>query len=107
MVRLSTSHDAGNQTCRSAVINAWNRPYLGDAHQILLKAIDDLHNLSSTHTYAKIIPVVQSSGTGKSKTVDKIGTERILFPMCLREELGSDLFGASRTMDLETGTLDG
>ena len=24
-----------------------------------------------------------------------VGTKRILFPLCLREELGKDLFGAS------------
>jgi hypothetical protein len=94
MVCLPTSRHGGNQICFLAVIDAWGRPYLGDAHQILLKAIDDLHNLSSIRSYAKIIPIVQSSGTGKSKTVDRIATERLLFPMCLREELGNDLFGA-------------
>ena len=38
--------------------------------------------------YAKYIPIVQSSGMGKSKTVDKVATERILFPMCLRDDIG-------------------
>ena len=42
----------------------------------------------------KVVPVVQSSGTGKSKTVDKIATERILIPLCLRENLGENYFGA-------------
>jgi len=73
----------------------YNKTYLGDAHKILLKAVDDLHTLKPDHNYAKIIPIIQSSGTGKSRTVDNIGRERILFPMCLREDLGKDLFGPS------------
>lgn len=81
--------------CCLAVIHAWRQTYLGDAHKILLQAVDDLHKLKADHNYAKIIPIIQSSGTGKSRTVDNIGTERILFPMCLREDLGKDLFGTS------------
>ena len=88
----SVGHYIGNQICCLAVIDAWDRAYLGNAHQILLKAVDDLHNLSAKR-YAKILPIVQSSGTGKSKTVDRSARERILFPMCLREELGKELFG--------------
>jgi hypothetical protein len=68
--------------------------YLGDAHKILLRAIDDLHKLPLLQNYAKIFPIAQSSGTGKSKTVDMVAKERILFPMCLRENLGNEYFGA-------------
>jgi hypothetical protein len=50
--------------------------------------------LSRPRHYAKIIPVAQSSGTGKSKTVDMVAMERILFPLCLRESLGENFFGA-------------
>jgi len=57
--------------------------------------VDDLHELEPERNYAKIIPIIQSSGTGKSRTVDVIGTERILFPMCLREDLEKNLFGLS------------
>jgi hypothetical protein len=46
------------------------------------------------NNYAKIIPIAQSSGTGKSKTVDKVAMERILFPICLREDIGKNYFGA-------------
>jgi len=68
--------------------------YLGNAHKILLRAVDDVHTIPEQRNYAKIIPIAQSSGTGKSKTVDEAATERILFPMCLREEIGSQYFGA-------------
>ena len=68
--------------------------YHGDAHIVLLRAIDELNALPVQNNYAKIIPITQSSGTGKSKTVDKVAMERILFPMCLREDIGKKYFGA-------------
>ena len=45
-------------------------------------------------SYAKIMPIAQSSGTGKSKTVDMVACERILFPICLREDIGKNYFGS-------------
>jgi hypothetical protein len=76
-----------------AVISAWKLDYLGDAHKVLLRAVDELNGLREEHNYAKIMPIIQSSGTGKSKTIDKISMERILFPICLREDLGENTFG--------------
>jgi len=69
------------------VIQAWNLEYLGDAYKALLATIDEAHSKPIETNYAKIVPVAQSSGTGKSKTVDRIAEERILIPLCLREEL--------------------
>lgn len=83
-----------DQSCDLAVIRAWNFKYHGDTHRILLRAIDELHALPVQNNYAKIIPIVQSSGTGKSKTVDQVAKERILLPMCLREDIGKFSFGA-------------
>jgi hypothetical protein len=83
-----------DQICDLAVIRAWGMKYYGEAHKVLLEAIDELHARPIWLNYAKIIPIAQSSGTGKSKTVDKIATERILFPLCLRESLGKKFFGA-------------
>ncbi|KAF8512928.1 hypothetical protein BU17DRAFT_95797 [Hysterangium stoloniferum] len=77
---------------KDAVVSAWGMQYHGNAHATLLQAIDDLHVLPVEQSYAKIIPIAQSSGTGKSKTVDVVAMERILFPMCLREELGKNYF---------------
>ena len=77
-----------------AVIDAFKRDYHGVAYKVLLQSIDEVHNRSVDKCYAEIIPITQSSGTGKSKTVDKVATERILFPLCLRENLGKDSFGA-------------
>jgi hypothetical protein len=95
MVRLSIIQSYHiDQICNPAVIRAWGFQYHGDAHTVLLKAIDGLHTLPIPNIYAKIFPIAQSSGTGKSKTVDKVATERILFPICLREDTGKNYFGA-------------
>ena len=77
-----------------AVMKAWNSVYHGFAHKALLRAVDAVHSLPAVANYAKIIAIIQSSGTGKSKTVDAIAKERIAIPMCLRESLGKDAFGA-------------
>jgi hypothetical protein len=77
-----------------AVIKAFNLDYRGDAYLVLLEAIDRLHKQPMVQHYAKTVPITQSSGTGKSKTVDKVATERILFPLCLREDLGKSYYGA-------------
>ena len=76
-----------------AVIDAWNMGYRSDAYKCLLEAIDQLQALPAEAHYVKTVPIVQSSGMGKSKTVDRIATERILFPLCLRESLGKNAFG--------------
>ena len=75
------------------MIQAWNQEYLGDVYKALLAAIDEVHWKPIDANYAKIILVAQSSGTGKFKTVDRFAKERILIPLCLREDLDRD-FGA-------------
>src|SRR5277367_4316273 len=80
----------------SAVIRAWNSNFHGNADEALLRAVDRLHSLPVEKNYAKIIAIIQSSGTGKSKTVDAIAMKRIAFPLCIRGNLGNDAFGASK-----------
>jgi hypothetical protein len=79
----------------SAVIKAFNSVYVGNAHTALLRAVDRVHSLPVHSNYAKIIAITQSSGTGKSRTVDAIAKERITFPLCIREKIGANAFGAN------------
>lgn len=81
-----------------AIVQAWKLKYLGDAYKTLLQAVDDVHMLPEANHYAKILPIAQSSGTGKSKTVDRAAMERVLFPICLRENLGENYFGAKHEL---------
>ena len=80
-----------DQICYLAVICAWSLEYCGD--KVLLKIIDDLTRLPAKKNYANVVPVAQSSGTGKFKTVDRISTEQILFPLCLCESLSKKYIG--------------
>jgi hypothetical protein len=54
---------------------------------------DKLNALPEETNYAKIMPIAQSSGKGKSKTVDMVAMERILLPLCLREDIGKKYYG--------------
>ena len=63
-----------------------------DSTLVMQYAIDEINNRPVQNNYAKIIAIIQSSGTGKSKTVDEIAKTRVLFPLCLREEIGEKYF---------------
>ncbi|KIL66650.1 hypothetical protein M378DRAFT_10017 [Amanita muscaria Koide BX008] len=76
----------------NAVICAFNLPYYGGSHTLLLRVIDELHALPIERKHTNIVPIVQSSGTGKSKTVDEVAKMRILFPLCIREHIGEICF---------------
>lgn len=69
---------------------------MGNAYEVFLKAVDEVHQQNDDVNYAKILPVTQSSGTGKSRVVDQIATKRVLFPLCLREDLGDNYYGVNR-----------
>ena len=71
------------------VTSAFKSEYLGDAYKVMIKAIDDMKQRPH---YAFILPVVQSSGMGKSKTIYRIAQDRIVIPMCLRADDGIDTF---------------
>ena len=75
------------------MIRAWDLEYYGFAYEVMLQAIDEIHGWPVEQHYAKVLPVAQSSGTGKSKSMDMIARQRITFPFCLREDLGNDYFG--------------
>jgi hypothetical protein len=50
---------------------------------VLLETIADLLNKKRS-PYARLTSIVNSSGTGKSRMVDQLGTKIITVPMCLR-----------------------
>lgn len=70
----------------NAVVGAWEGKYVGNAHEELLEAmcrikktktppIGHLESLTEEEKhapYSAIMPIVQSSGSGKSRTVDEL-----------------------------------
>ncbi|KAF8346723.1 hypothetical protein F5887DRAFT_1073392 [Amanita rubescens] len=69
---------------KDAVTEAWERPYVGKAHICLYKVIEA--HRKSYNVYGRILPVVQSSGAGKSRMVDELSKEHLVIPINLRPE---------------------
>jgi len=67
-----------------ATKDAWSGKYKGDLADVLRETIADYLSKGRT-PYARLTTVVNSSGTGKSRMVDQLGTEIITVPMCLRQ----------------------
>lgn len=68
-----------------AVRKHWKDDYVGESDEALLQ---DLNAVSAnvTNLYAKYMNVVQSSGTGKSKTIQQISTKVFTVPFVIRED---------------------
>jgi hypothetical protein len=73
---------------RSMILSAeraWISTFRGNAHLVLLETIADLLD-RNRNPYARLTNIINSSGTGKSRTVDQLGKKIITVPMCLRSE---------------------
>jgi hypothetical protein len=73
-------------TCHlSATLQSWNEAYVGEAHLILY---DDVAQQCQRpgQAYARYRAIVQSSGMGKSRTVDELAKEHLVIPINLRRE---------------------
>ena len=59
----------------------FSREYQGESHKLFLRALDDYENIYNPKKhFGRIIPIIQSSGTGKSRMVREIGNE-VRFPL--------------------------
>jgi hypothetical protein len=73
-----------NPITADATTGAWDGAFKGDLAGVLFDTIADY--LSKDRTpYARLTTVVNSSGTGKSRMVDRLGTETVTVPMCIRQ----------------------
>ncbi|KAF8330412.1 uncharacterized protein EI90DRAFT_1188204 [Cantharellus anzutake] len=68
-----------------ATTQAWGTTFKGDSANVLFESIAD-HLARDRHKspYARLTSIINSSGTGKSRMVDQLGTEIITVPICLR-----------------------
>ncbi|KAI9512364.1 hypothetical protein F5148DRAFT_1008366 [Russula earlei] len=66
-----------------ATSRAWSSKYKGNLARVLFLTIADYLSRERT-CYARLTTIVNSSGTGKSRMVDQLGTEVVVVPMCLR-----------------------
>ena len=67
-------------------------PYRGEAAEALWTHIRNHHDSNSDAIYAPFCSVVQSSGMGKSRTVDELGKEHFSIPINLMNARSSGNF---------------
>ena len=67
-----------------ATEKAWTVPYQGNHSDLLSKAITEMKAHNYGESYANFVPIVQSSGTGKSRLVDQVAVSIFTIPFNLR-----------------------
>ncbi|KZT00605.1 uncharacterized protein LAESUDRAFT_816421 [Laetiporus sulphureus 93-53] len=79
-----TNFDAAQS---EATVSAWSRTFYGTAHQTLYNSIERMNSSRvPEQLYSNYVSIVQSSGTGKSRTVDEMARLVFTFPFNLRAE---------------------
>jgi hypothetical protein len=69
-----------------AAAKAWTTAFRGNASDALKACITEMNaNRNRGKLFGSSLSLVQSSGTGKSRTVDEVAREIFTFPFCLRE----------------------
>jgi hypothetical protein len=68
----------------SATRKAWECDFKGESHKLLHRAISEMNLNRTGKTYANFVPIVQSSGMGKSRAVDELGKLVFSLPFNLR-----------------------
>ena len=67
-----------------AVQEAWETDYVGETDELLRKAINNMYKDSFNKSYANFCAIIQGSGTGKSRLVDRLAESVFMIPMILR-----------------------
>lgn len=65
------------------VEKAWVAPYYGETVNLLKTAIDNMNASRGNCDYTNFIPIIQSSGTGKSRAVDELAKQIFTIPLNL------------------------
>ncbi|QRV83604.1 hypothetical protein RhiJN_11620 [Ceratobasidium sp. AG-Ba] len=82
--QYSLNYPGGDE--KQATVKAWTAPYIGDAALLLRRTLDRMNSGRGDALYANYVPIVQSSGTGKSRAVDELAQQVFTLPFCLRQE---------------------
>ena len=72
---------------RSGLYREWRSEFIGSSIDILRNLVLDEEEDFGTNYYAKTIPIIQSSGTGKSRLLDEIGKEFLTMTFILRRPM--------------------
>ncbi|RDB20920.1 hypothetical protein Hypma_012066 [Hypsizygus marmoreus] len=69
-----------------ATRQAWKAEYCGDSAALFVEALHTMNNDVDRKVYDNFFPVIQSSGTGKSRMVDEAAKRIFTLPFSLRSE---------------------
>ncbi|KAB5590064.1 hypothetical protein CTheo_6486 [Ceratobasidium theobromae] len=85
-----------------ATADAWATPYRGETVTLLKTAIQDMNVRRNNWGYANFVPIVQSSGTGKSRVVDELAKQIFTIPLNLHPSWDKTVFptGDNGLLDL-------
>jgi len=68
----------------------WEDDYLGESHHVLERHLQaEEEKFDTNKRYAKVIPIIQSSGTGKSRLLSEMGKGYLMISFVLRNDLYS------------------
>ena len=67
-----------------ATLQAWNAPFMGQAHELLALTIHTMNRTREDALYANYLPIIQSFGMGKSQTVHELAQLVFTVPFNLR-----------------------
>lgn len=67
-----------------ATVNSWNGGFVGNSAKLFEDILKEYMKVNDA--YARYVPVIQSSGTGKSKTQDELAKTILYIPICLASE---------------------
>ena len=90
-ITSSTAWEEFNLVQLRRVQRTWRTNYIGSAHETFLKYLEgNDHTLNPQTTYGRFLPVVQSSGAGKSRLIDVHSTHvpGICFTLRLPDQSG-------------------
>lgn len=78
----------------SVTEKAWDAKYAGDAHKLLIQALDIMNTNRARRVYDNFVPIIQSSGTGKSRMVNE--TAKYIFTLLFNLRPSRDASGTIR-----------
>ncbi|KAG5349490.1 hypothetical protein C0989_003478, partial [Termitomyces sp. Mn162] len=81
---LQTPASKSEPAIKELVQTAWKTAYVGNAHELLKGAMNAMYQNSFEKPYANFCAIIQGSGTGKSRLVDKLADSVFMIPMVLR-----------------------
>lgn len=70
---------------------SWNAPYVGEYDKILARSVQDMKKKANGAPYKNIMPMIQSSGTGKSRLAHEVA--KIIFTIPLNIQPAEDHSG--------------